>query len=102
MTDRMTDIKLKECECGNNTFLIEERNSCENCIYNGAWDPETWERGDGKYIYDEGKIKEKCLKRDQVENEGECKLGYTAGEGCLIIKCSRCGKIVDHVPWVSC
>lgn len=81
---------MKKCKCKNDLFTIQVIPCCDNCSENGAYDQEA-DKGDGDYVYDERIIVANGLIRDQVEHNGECAYGPTAGNGCWMFTCSRCG-----------
>ena len=79
--------KQKTCyKCGYVLFTIETR-ECDDCEYNGAWDTETED-----FTTDEEVIKNKKLVRNSAF-EGECDLGTTEGNGCIMFKCTKCGTL---------
>ena len=56
-------------------------------------------RGDVPVIRTEEWPEETNRPRIQVEEEGECKLGYSCEHGCTIMECKACGKL-EHFPWM--
>lgn len=87
--------------CKGETFKIQKRDDCKNCESNGAdsrnSEVEDSEYYDTGYVYDSEIIAGLGIERDQVENEGECKLGYAYGNGCYQFTCSSCGKFNDYI-----
>lgn len=78
----------RNCECGNKTFEIKSKVSCDDCIYNAAFNEKT-----GLYETEDHVINELELERDQVEEEGLCDLGDAHGTGCDLYICTSCRKI---------
>ena len=77
----MIDGKELICKCGNKTFYIEQKGTCEDCYNNGLWS-----EIEEKYVY----IGDS--ERTQSETEGECRMGNNYNNGCDLFSCSECGK----------
>lgn len=86
-------------KCGCEEFNILKMESCSDCEYNGAYDPDDETSFPSDYVYDEKIIKEKGLGRSQASEEGECNLqDYNYDNGCWIISCSKCGYMEHSIP----
>lgn len=80
-------MNIMKCrKCKNELFNIQIIPCCGECSENGAWS-----EGDDEYIYDEKKINDLDLIRNEVEENGECNYGTAAGVGCYMFRCSNCG-----------
>lgn len=78
-------MKQKSCiKCTASLFKIIIFDCCTDCKHNGAWTE------DG-YIYDEKKIRDLKLERNEAEVEGSCFLGATWNMGCYLFICFNCG-----------
>lgn len=77
-------------KCKSNMFTIDARTDCDDCEYNGWWDES--EHGEWKY----SALSEDTY-RNEVDEEGECKMGTSYGAGCWLVKCTACGEIF-HLP----
>ena len=82
-------MKCKNCK--NDLFKIEYINTCEDCKNNGAYNE--YENHDLEY--DEEIILKLGLLREEVENDGQCKIGDAFGGGCYLIACTKCGYIIN-------
>ena len=74
--------------CKNESFFFVDKDDCKTCENNGIKD-------DDGYSY---RRPEPDEERTEVEDDGECLLGYANGQGCSIVVCSRCGELHGHTP----
>ena len=75
---------MKCSKCKGVLFTIQVIPCCDDCDQNGAYD----ENGD--LVYDEKIIDEKDLTRDEVAEDGECKMDTAYGAGCFMFVCNSC------------
>jgi hypothetical protein len=92
-------------------MLIDIVHTCDNCVHNGyRIDDEQLENLNieerGRY-YDEDLRKKASedlgmdIRRDEAEDDGECKMGTNWNAGCSLYTCSECGEVVNHVVFVD-
>ncbi len=79
---------MKCSKCNNVSFCIDIKTDCSNCENNGAWT----EKG---YIYNQRKIDNQNLERNEAIEEGECAYGSTWDNGCYMFECTNCGKTTN-------
>jgi len=105
-----------KCEkCGSIAFMIEKKESCTHCADNGyrltdvvLRDLEMDESLCDEYQYDE-ELRKKAsdmlgfeVLREEVETEGQCRLGDGQGAGCWKIECAWCGEFHSIIPVATC
>jgi len=79
-------VTNKKCsKCKNDVFMIEEKESCDECVYNGAYDD-----NEGDYIHDKDIINRLNLERTQAFDNGECEIGSAHDKGCCMFHCTMC------------
>ena len=76
-------MKCKKCD--GILFKIQIIPCCDDCDQNGAYDSDYEE-----YTYDIEVIEEKKLRRDHVQEEGECLMDSAWGAGCYMFICEKC------------
>lgn len=86
-----------KCSCGETLFYIHDIPCCDDCSENPAYIRNEDGGGFWKSVYDQKEIEEKDLRREGVEVDGECRLGYAYGAGCYLFICSKCRK-KTHLP----
>lgn len=88
-------MKVIKCKCGSEKMRVEKRETCDKCEYNPCCHCQQDTCSiEGVFCrgYDHG-----CKDYEsRVDVDGECDVDTCHGEGCLIFKCSECGKIVDN------
>jgi hypothetical protein len=78
-----------KCRCGSKLFYINIIPCCDDCSENGAYFYDE-ECGNDRYVYDEKFIDDNDLVRDQVYQEGECRIDTAFGAGCYMFICKEC------------
>jgi len=90
--------KIMKCpKCGTEHLIIKTCYNCGDCKHNGIWNEESQE-----YIYKEEL--ENGEERTQVYDNFSCELEdcLFGGEGCTIVECPNCGKIIELIPFNNC
>ena len=79
----MGNVKTEKCDyCGNITFVIEARETCDGCEHDYCI-------CDG---CEDGNSHEGIIK-SSAEYQCECKIGSNYGCGCHIYRCSKCNQL---------
>jgi len=86
-------MKCKKCNCP--FFKIDIIPCCDECRENAAWVDVI--HGTGSYTLNKTYIEYRELKRNHVEENGECEMGAAYGDGCYMFTCANCGAR-SHLP----
>jgi hypothetical protein len=91
----MENKKVYRCkDCGNEELRITNIYCCGLCENNGVYNEET-----GEYEYLE--ILADDQERTEMEDTGSCDIYDGEANGCWIIECTKCNKIIDNVPCIT-
>jgi len=94
-------MKIK-CDCGSETFVIEERKTCKGCENNPCVGCFVCcpENNEWKECENEGMAECDSFLSSSSEN-GECDMGTNHDNGCIITSCSVCSKILRFIPYAE-
>jgi hypothetical protein len=86
-------MKQQYCKiCKSQSFHVYFNNECSTCSNNYVWNDE-----EDDFIKPTKKDCNHGVSR-RVEHDGECAIGSSNGEGCFVIKCEKCNRILEFIP----